>query len=88
LKGWEWIFKLNAILLAPALFLFIFTFPETLYSREEVINVDNLEKRSYWSKMAPRGKVLKGHVKMVDFTYNFKIMKYWAVLLPLLYYAT
>jgi hypothetical protein len=85
LKGWQWIFWLNAILLAPVLVLFIFTFPETLYSRDEV---NNLEKRSYWSKMVFHGKVLNGQVSLKDFTYNVKILKYWAVILPVIYYCT
>jgi hypothetical protein len=85
LKGWQWIFKLNALLLAPTLLLCILTFPETLYSREES---NNLDKRSFWSKMVYQGKVLDGKVTLKDFTYNVRIMKYWAVFLPCIYYAT
>jgi MFS family permease len=83
--GWRWIFKLNAIMLSVVLVLFIFTFPETLYSREEF---SNLEERSYWSRIAFRGKVLNCKVSLKDFMYNFKMMKYWAMIVPCIYYAT
>ena len=85
MKGWQWIFKLNALLLAPTLLLCILTFPETLYAREAS---NNLDKRSFWSKMFYQGKVLDGKVTLKDFTYNVRIMKYLAVFLPCIYYAT
>ncbi|KAH8802526.1 major facilitator superfamily domain-containing protein [Xylogone sp. PMI_703] len=83
--GWRWIFFINAIMLGAVTLLLILTFPETLFSREDY---SNLEKRSYWSRTMFHGKVLNRNVRLSDFGNNFKMMKYWAVIIPCVYYAT
>jgi hypothetical protein len=65
--------------------LLFFTFPETLFSRDDF---SNLEKQTYWSKVFFTGKVLDRPLRLADFGNNFKMMKYWAVLIPCVYYAT
>ncbi len=70
---------------AGVLLLFIFTFPETLFSREEF---SNLENRSYWNKMAFRGKVLDRELTFRDFANNFIMLKYLAIVIPCVYYMT
>jgi hypothetical protein len=72
-------------MMGGVLVLFILTFPETLYSREEF---SNLENRSYWDKMAFRGKVLNRKLTLHDFTNNFVMLKYWAIVIPCVYYMT
>lgn len=83
--GWRWIFHINAIMLAGVLVLLVFTFPETLYSREQF---SNLEERSYWSRMAFHGKVLNRKMTWRDFAGNFRMLKYAAVVIPCAYYMT
>lgn len=79
------IYKINAIMLGAITLLLILTFPETLFSRDDY---SNLEKQSYWSKISFHGKVLDRSVKISDFGNNFVMMKYWAVIIPCVYYAT
>ena len=67
------------------LLLLIFTLPETLFSREEF---SNLEKRSYRQKLTFRGKVLSRPLRLKDFASNFKMLRYWAIVLPCIYYMT
>ena len=77
--------KVNAIMLGACLVLFAISFPETLFSREEF---SNLEERSYWSKLAFRGKVLNRGFRWSDFAHNFKMLKYLAILIPCIFYMT
>jgi MFS family permease len=67
------------------LVVFVVSFPETLYSRTEFSNLENL---SYWNKLAFRGKVLDRQLHMSDFLNNFKMLKYWTILIPCIYYMT
>jgi MFS family permease len=83
--GWRWIFKINAIMLGGMLAVFLMSFPETLYSRTDF---SNLENRSYWNRLAFRGKVLDRKLTASDFLNNFKMLKYAAVVLPCVYYMT
>ena len=83
--GWPWIFKINAIMLSVVLTLFIFTFPETLFSREQF---SNLESKGYWSRMAFRGKVLSRKLTIRDFLGSFRMLKYLAIVIPCAYYMT
>ena len=77
--------QINAIIFSAVLLLFLVSFPETLYSREQI---SNLEEKSYWSRLAFRGKVLDRKLRFRDFANNFKMLQYWAVLLPCIYYMT
>ena len=72
-------------MLAGILVLLVFTFPETLFSREDF---SNLERRSYWAKTFYWGKVLNRPLRLRDFGNNFKMLRYWAVVIPCVYYAT
>ncbi|KAF2099946.1 MFS general substrate transporter [Rhizodiscina lignyota] len=83
--GWRWIFFINAIMLSAVLVLFIVSFPETLFSREEF---SNLESRGYWSRMAFRGRVLNRKLTWRDFIGNFRMLKYVAIVVPCAYYMT
>jgi hypothetical protein len=77
--------QINAIMLGAITALLFFTFPETLFSRDDFSKEEGL---SYWSKITFHGKVLDRPLKLSDFGNNFKMMKYWAVILPCFYYAT
>lgn len=77
--------KINAIMLGSITLLLIFTFPETLFSRDDYSNEEGL---SYWQKITFHGKVLNRPLKFADFGNNFVMMKYWAVIIPCVYYAT
>jgi len=83
--GWRWIFFINAIVMAGILTVFLVSFPETLFSRTEF---SNLENRSYWQRLAYRGKVLDRKLKPSDFLTNFRMLKYVAIVVPCVYYMT
>ncbi|KAL9114591.1 MAG: hypothetical protein Q9227_001269 [Pyrenula ochraceoflavens] len=83
--GWRWIFKFNAIFQGCILVLILFSLPETLYSREDF---SNLEQRGYWARISFRGKVLDRRLTWDSFASNFRMLRYWAVLLPCVYYMT
>ncbi|KAM0253069.1 hypothetical protein ACHAQJ_007445 [Trichoderma viride] len=84
-QGFRWIFKWNAIMMGAVLGVFLVSFPETLFSRTEF---SNLENRSYWQRLAFRGKVIDRKLRPADFLSNFKMLKYVAVVLPCIYYMT
>ncbi|KAF2092454.1 MFS general substrate transporter [Rhizodiscina lignyota] len=83
--GWRWIFFIHSIILGMILVVFVLSFPETLFSRLEFSNLEDL---SYWNKLAFRGKVLDRQMHMSDFLSNFKMLKYWTVVIPCIYYMT
>ncbi|KAI5461870.1 major facilitator superfamily domain-containing protein [Mariannaea sp. PMI_226] len=83
--GWRWIFKINAIMMGGILAIFLVSFPETLYSRTEF---STLENRSYWYRLAFRGKVLNRKLTLSDFLNNFRMLKYVSVVVPCIYYMT
>ena len=55
------------------------------YSRTDF---SRLERKSYLSKLVFRGKVLDRKITLASFVAPFKIIRYWAVLLPSIYYMT
>lgn len=77
--------QVNAIIFGGVLLLFLFSFPETLYSREKF---SNLEEKSYWDRFAFSGKVLDRKLRLKDFANNFIMLKYAAVVIPCFYYCT
>jgi MFS family permease len=77
--------QINAIIFGGVLAIFIVSFPETLFSREDF---SKLENQTYWHKMAFRGKVLDRKLTLSDFSNNFKMLQYVAVTLPCIYYMT
>jgi hypothetical protein len=79
------LFKINAIMLSAITVILIFTFPETLYSRDDHSREEGL---SYWKRLTFHGKVLDRPLKLSDWGNNFIMMKYWAVIIPCVYYAT
>ena len=72
-------------MIGAILAVFIVSFPETLYSRTEFSKLENL---SYWNRFAFRGKVLDRRLHKSDFLNNFKMLKYWTILIPCVYYMT
>jgi MFS family permease len=72
-------------MLGFVLFIFILSFPETLFSRTEF---SNLENRSYWQRLMFRGKVIQRPLHLSDFLNNFKMLRYWSIILPCIYYMT
>jgi hypothetical protein len=72
-------------MLAPILAVFLVSFPETLFSRTEF---SNLENRSYWQRLAFRGKVLDRPLRPKEFLNNFRMLKYASVVIPCVYYMT
>ncbi|KAJ5606678.1 hypothetical protein N7510_009459 [Penicillium lagena] len=83
--GYQWIFYINAIIIGAILLLFVVSFPETLFSRTEF---SNLENRSYWQRFTFSGKVLDQPVRLFDFLNTFRMLKYWAIIIPCVYYMT
>lgn len=83
--GWRWIFYINAIMMSCILAVYLVSFPETLFSRTEF---SNLENRSYWGRLAFRGKVLDRKIRATDFLNNFRMLRYVAVVVPCVYYMT
>lgn len=65
--------------------LVLFTLPETLFSRYEH---SQLENTSYIHKMLFHGKVLDRKVRPRDFIGSLRMARYWAVLLPCIWYMT
>ncbi len=65
--------------------LFAVSFPETLFSRTEF---SNLENRSYIQRFTYIGKVVSRQLRPSDFLNNFKMIKYWAIIIPCVYYMT
>lgn len=67
------------------LLLFVVSFPETLFSRTDF---SNLENRTYWGKFIFSGRVVDHRLKAADFLNNFKMLKYWSIIIPCIYYMT
>lgn len=76
---------MGAIFQAFLYVIIFFTFPETLFSRKDF---NKLEGKSYLYKLVPHGKVLDRKPKVQDFLTPYRMMKYWTVLLPAIYYGT
>lgn len=72
-------------MIGAILALFIVSFPETLYSRTQF---SNIEEMSYLRKYAYFGKVIDRKITKGDFLNNFRMLKYWTVIIPCVYYMT
>ncbi|KAH8820654.1 major facilitator superfamily domain-containing protein [Xylogone sp. PMI_703] len=83
--SWRWCFYIPAILNAGIWVALIFTFPETLFSRDDF---SNLEGTSYVSKLLFKGKVLNRPIRLRDFITPYRMISYWAVSLPSIYWMT
>jgi multidrug resistance protein len=81
--GWRWAIWIPAIILGVLFILALFTFPETLFSREQH---NNLEERSYLQKLLFHGKVLDRDIQTRDFFLPLRMAKYAAVTLPCITY--
>jgi MFS family permease len=81
--GWRWAIWIPAIILGVLFILALFTFPETLFSREQS---NNLEARSYTQKLLFHGKVLDRSIRVRDFLLPLRMTKYSAVTLPCITY--
>ena len=83
--NWRWCFYIPGILQGGLLFILIFTFPETLFSRQDF---NTLEGTSYISKLGYKGKILDRHISLKDFIKPYRMIQYWAVTLPSIYWMT
>jgi putative effector of murein hydrolase LrgA (UPF0299 family) len=72
-------------MMSGVLVIFILSFPETLFSRTDF---STLEGRSYWRKMTFQGKVVNHPLKLSNFLHNFRMLKYWSIVIPCVYYMT
>jgi len=63
----------------------LFTFPETLFSRRDF---NTIEGTSYISKLGWQGKILDRTLRPKDFITPFRMIRYWAVTLPAIYWMT
>jgi MFS family permease len=70
-------------MIGAVLFVFVISFPETLFSRTDF---SNLENRSYWKRFTFVGKVVDHPLRMSDFLNNFRMLKYWSIIIPCVYY--
>jgi MFS family permease len=72
-------------MLAGVFLLCVLTFPETLYFRQ---GFPTLEKRSYWQRLALRGKVLRQTLTWHDFLGSVRMLRYVTIVIPCAYYMT
>jgi hypothetical protein len=72
-------------MIGAVLVIFVISFPETLFSRTDF---SNLENRSYWERLTFRGKVIDHPLQVSDFLNNFRMLKYWSIIIPCVYYMT
>jgi MFS family permease len=72
-------------MMGAVLLLFVVSFPETLFSRTDY---STLENRSYWKRFIFWGKVVDRPLRISDFLNNFKMLKYWSIIIPCVYYMT
>ena len=72
-------------MIGSVLLIFLVSFPETLFSRTDY---SNLEDRSYWKRFTFGGKVINRQLRASDFLNNFKMLKYWSIVIPCVYYMT
>ena len=84
--SWRWDFYIVAIILSAFWILSIFTFPETLFSREDFSIIE--KKKTYVSRMFYVGRVLDRRLTLRDFLAPFYMIKYVAVFLPCIFYCT
>lgn len=82
---WKWCFYVPGIIQGGMLFILLFTFPETLFSRRDF---SKLEGSSYFSKLIPRGKILDRKITIKDFITPYRMIKYWAVSAPSCFWMT
>jgi len=83
--SWRWCFYLPGILTASLWIVLLFTFPETLFSRNDF---SNIEGTSYWSKLGFKGKILNRAIRPRDFLTPYRMIRYWAVVLPCCFLMT
>lgn len=83
--SWRWCFFIPGIIQGGLLVILIFTFPETLFSRTDF---SNLEGTSYLSKLGYQGKILDRQIRIYDFITPYRMIQYWAVSLPSIYWMT
>ena len=81
--GWRWTIWISAIIEGCLVLIALFTFPETLFSRQDF---NKLEERSFLQKMFLHGKVLNREVRLRDFFLPLRMVKYAAVTLPCIMY--
>jgi MFS family permease len=77
--------KTNALIIAGIWVLYVVSFPETLFSRTEF---STLKDRTYLERFTFLGKVIDKPLSGRDFLNNFTMLKYWAVVIPCIYYMT
>lgn len=85
--SWPWCFYIPAMITAGFWVAMIFTFPETLFSRHDFNNLPS-EGTPFASKLSFHGKVLDRDMHLRTFVQPYRMMQYWAVVLPSVYYMT
>ena len=83
--NWRWCFIIPAIFQFALWVVAVFTLPETLFSRTDV---EHKPHRSFFSSLLYRGRVLDRPLTLSSFTMPFKMIKYWAVILPSMFFMT
>lgn len=81
--NWRWCFYVPGIIQGGMLFILLFTMPESLFSRHDF---SKLEGSSYISKLGFRGKILDRKITLVDFIRPYRMVQYWAVSLPAIFW--
>ena len=85
--SWRWCFYIPGIIQFGLVIILIFTFPETLFSRNPA-DLHNHQKQSYLSRLTPRGKILDRKIVLKDFLAPYRMIRYLAVTLPACYWMT
>lgn len=86
--SWRWCLYVPGIIQVGLLICFIFTFPETLFSRTERHGPEEDDTASYFSRLLPRGKILDRPIKPRHFLQPYIMIRYWAVSLSGVYWMT
>ncbi len=83
--GWRWAFWIPGIILAGLWFVFLFAFPETLFSR---VDQNKINEQSYARRLLFHGKVLDRKLRARDFLLSLRMVQYIAVAITALWYCT
>ncbi|KAK6379903.1 hypothetical protein LTS17_005977 [Exophiala oligosperma] len=86
--SWRWCLYVPGIIQVGLLICFIFTFPETLFSRTERHGPEEDDTASHFSRLLPRGKILDRPIKPRHFLQPYIMIRYWAVSLSGVYWMT
>ncbi|KAJ9502362.1 hypothetical protein H2202_002428 [Exophiala xenobiotica] len=83
--SWRWCLYIPGIAQVAFLVCLAFTFPETLYSRTEHTAWND---SSFVSRLVPGGKILNRPIHPGHFLQPYRMIRFWAVSLPAIYWMT